>query len=112
MEVLGSQFAGPSIQFSSPETGISGPTRRASSHRSGPSFRETLENLRTGVQRTLDISGMLNDLQSRVLSGRPLVPSDLLLYQIKASRFGLSVELIAKAVDSGLTTIRKLQAGQ
>jgi len=44
-----------------------------------------------------------------VASGHNFVPRELLLYQIKASQLHLQVELVSKAAESMLATVRKFQ---
>jgi len=50
--------------------------------------------------------------EKRVVGGEQLLPKDLILYQIKASRLGLGVELVSKVAEALSATIRKLQSNQ
>lgn len=47
--------------------------------------------------------------QNRALQGEGLSPRELLLYQVKAGEFNMRVELVSKAAESLLGTVKKLQ---
>ncbi|NLF24907.1 MAG: hypothetical protein GX589_04520 [Deltaproteobacteria bacterium] len=79
----------------------------------GKSFKETLqktkESLSTLVWPSANLHQQIVQLQHRVASGHNFVPRELLLYQIKASQLHLQVELVSKAAESMLATVRKFQ---
>lgn len=68
------------------------------------------ESVRQQVERALQTSG-LKEIE-QLLSARAPAPRDLLMAQIKISAFHLKVELVSRAAESGLATLRKFQQGQ
>lgn len=51
----------------------------------------------------------LTALQQRVLQSKTIEPRDLLIYQVKASQFGLGIELLSKLAEAVSSSIRKFQ---
>ena len=51
----------------------------------------------------------LGELQNKILSSKVISPQELLLYQVKASQFGLGVELVSKIAESFSVSVRKFQ---
>lgn len=61
-----------------------------------------------------DLKTLQKDLKSfteGIIQGKAYSPRELLFYQIKASQFGLGVELISKVGESASATLRKLEQG-
>lgn len=54
----------------------------------------------------------LVQMQKDVMSGKELSMRDLFRYQIKAGQFHLRVELLSKAAEGMLASVRKFQSGQ
>lgn len=52
----------------------------------------------------------LGALQSRILQSRSVSPRELILYQVKASHFGLGIELVSKVAESVSASIKKFQS--
>jgi len=58
---------------------------------------------------SVNLHTQLVQLQHKVAGGAPFTPRDLLLYQIRAGQLHLQVELVSKAAESMLATVRKFQ---
>jgi hypothetical protein len=67
-----------------------------------------LVNPFTGVSAGKAFQEILT-LQTRLLGAKELSPKELIVYQVKASQFGLQVELLSKVSESIVATVRKFQ---
>ena len=78
-----------------------------------PSFGVAMQQARHDLSAILwskgDLHGELRELQRRVEGHAPISSRELLVYQLKASRFHLQVELLSKAAESLLGALRKFQ---
>jgi type III secretion system YscI/HrpB-like protein len=54
----------------------------------------------------------LERMEQRLVSGGKIEAKELLLYQMKISRFSMGVELVAKVAEGVSATLRKLQGNQ
>ena len=79
---------------------------------SGNSFREILKGVDDAIRQSGSVQQTLDSFQSNIMSGKEIPLRDMMSYQIQASRFGVHVELLSKAVESGMSAMRKLQSGQ
>jgi len=51
-------------------------------------------------------------LLNRTQRGAPISPAELLAVQMRVGEMGLRVEVVSKAADGVLSTVRRLQSGQ
>jgi hypothetical protein len=58
-----------------------------------------------------DFSDLAN-MQNAIEGGKSFSPRELVLYQVKASRLHLHVELVSKGAETVHATARRLQQGQ
>ena len=61
------------------------------------------------IAKSRDLHQELVSLQEGILSGRKFTPQELLLYQIKASEFGMEVEMISKLGETLTSTLRRFE---
>lgn len=90
-------------------SGSSG-TNLSSSKAAQSNFKEVLQQIPQSTK--LDPHAELVKLQGLFLSGKKFEPRELLYYQIRASQFGLGVELISKVAESVSAALRKFEQGQ
>ncbi len=74
----------------------------------GARFGQVMDELR-GKSRDPYIE--LKSLKEKLLGGAEIPPKELLLYQIRASEYGLKVELVSKVGESLSASLKKLQSG-
>jgi len=77
-----------------------------------PGFKEVLSGLREMLDKSSGLNKSLVDFQNSVVEGRAVSAKEILAYQVRASQFGIQVELLSRAVESGLSLLRKLQQTQ
>ncbi len=77
--------------------------------------KESFSGVMSRVSENLgDMQSVQKELKAfteGIVSGKAYSPRELLLYQIKASQFGLGVELVSKVGESASSTLRKLEQG-
>ncbi len=78
------------------------------------SFADVLAEKLSGLESMVGLRSYadLAALRRKVLTAKSVSPGDLILYQVKASEFGLGVELVSKVAESMATTVRKFQSNQ
>ncbi len=103
----GASVRAPAIINSNPAT-----SARAVPAEGHISFKEVLAGVNSAMQESSDIFGSIRQFQSTVMSGRKISPKELLVFQIRASQFGVHVELLSKVAESGLSSLRRLQQTQ
>jgi len=64
------------------------------------------------VEKSSDLYQSVVDFEKAVAGGKAISPKELLVFQIRASQFGVHVELLSKVAESGLSTVRRLQQTQ
>ena len=99
----------------STQPGQSGPLQEASERSLSPgkTFSEMLELAGRAIDRSgLGLHTEIQAIEQRIKSGPVLSPQELISYQIKAGRFGLSVEMVSKLAEGMMATMRKFQQGQ
>ena len=80
----------------------------------GTGFGELFERIVKKAESS-GISGNVADLatmQKGLESGKVFSPSELILFQVKASKLHLRVELVSKSAETVHATARRLQQGQ
>ena len=79
----------------------------------GKSFSEILELARQVVDGSgIGLHAEIVAFEQRIQGGPALSAQDLILYQIKAGRFGLGVEMVSKLAEGMMSTVRRFQQGQ
>ena len=77
------------------------------------SARSVKENPTPGVSFKEIMAGGLEEelknIQGQLANGHNFSPKELLLYQVKASQFGLRVELVSRVAESLVAVTKKLQ---
>ena len=78
-----------------------------------PSFRDLFDKLSTRLE-SQDILGVsvhsqIQTTAKQIEAGKEMSTRELLLYQIRLGQLGLRVELLSKAAEAGLSTVRRLQ---
>jgi hypothetical protein len=102
-----------SIPINSSDAAVSGPVGRVESP--GKSFGQWLSE--PGNQARLkgivgsEAHQAIQKTALKVQGGARLSTRDLLLYQIRVHRFAARVELVSKAVESGMAAVRRFQNG-
>ena len=73
-------------------------------------FSQELERVRQqAAESKTDPYIELVTLQEKIIGAKQLSSQELLYYQIRASQFGMRVELLSKVGESALATVRKFQ---
>lgn len=87
---------------------------KAAASKDTADFQSIIDKIRTGITEVVssNMQQQLNTIQQSLLNAKSITPRDLLRYQIASQQIGLRLELISKAADSALTTVRKLQNNQ
>ena len=78
----------------------------------GGEFPEILDRVRRGLSAEADIVRSIEGFEQTVRAGKPISFHQLIMWQVQASRFGVQVELVSKAVEGGLSGLRRLQQSQ
>jgi hypothetical protein len=82
----------------------------------GVNFNQTLEKVRTAITEgnapKVDSFIQLQSIQKQILQGKGITFQDLIYYQVVAGQFNIKLEMLSKAADGLLGTIRKLQNNQ
>lgn len=76
------------------------------------SFKEVLAGVDAAMHESSDIYRSIQQFQSSVIAGREISPKELLVFQMRASQFGVHVELLSKVAESSLSSLRRLQQTQ
>jgi TolA-binding protein len=80
----------------------------------GKTFQHTMTDVRRGLSDVLwpkaGLHQELAQIQGKIEAGKSFSGRELLLYQIKASRFHVQVEMLSKVAESMLGTLRKFQS--
>ena len=76
------------------------------------SFSQVLDRVAGFAKESEEIIGNIKGVEEKILSGERMQLKDIVAFQVSAARYSLSVELISRVVESGLSTIRRLQSGQ
>lgn len=91
---------------------VSLPEQHPAQPAAGPSFAQILEGAGKVIDGGAGLHGDILAFEQRIRGGESLSTGDLILYQIKAGRFGLGVELVSRMAEGVMSTIRKFQQGQ
>ncbi len=88
---------------------VSGFQMRGTPHQSvQPAPGVSFQHLYDGIRNDTAFAG-INRLLKQVVAGKQFSPTDLLRAQLQVSLYNQRVELISKAAESGIVTVRKLQ---
>ncbi len=96
-----------SSNLSSRSIGSSLEIKSTKSAPSGVSFQKTLDAIGSGD--ALQMPKSIAVLEKKVLRGAPVNPSELLSAQINIHKFNLKVELVSKAVEGIVSTVKRVQ---
>lgn len=77
----------------------------------GSNWQRVMERVFTNLGAQ-ELQVDLGKLQSAIVRGVKFSPQDLIVYQIKASEFGLRVELVTKLSEALMTCMRRFQNTQ
>ncbi|MCB0330296.1 MAG: hypothetical protein KDD70_11540 [Bdellovibrionales bacterium] len=73
------------------------------------SFQDALSGAQQALKVPRDPFQAMKVLTERVTSGAQMKPRELLMFQIRAGEYGMTVELVSKVAESGSSSLRRLQ---
>ena len=76
------------------------------------SFRDVLSQQQKSLSSVFELPKAVTELGQRVLSGKEISLSQMLLFQTHMHQLSARIELTAKAADGFIASVRKLQNQQ